>query len=304
MPRALSFLRSIALALAPALLGAFPARAEWVDWIAEAQVLFEYNDNLNLSPFGGDELDDVSWHPRASIGRVFQAGERTRLSLTAEVEGDIYARYDRLDAVEGGGQLAVFHKFGLGDAPWARLALFGGYLDVADGERSGYRVEPSVTLGKRFSPRFDAFLEYRFTHRDGGNGVPVVMGIGTNVFDQQFHRISVGGNFLVLPRLLLGMGYTFRTGEFDSACSAANVGMVLARANVRAIQLDGLGANQGVFGGCVYRLSGDGHAASVKLNYAVTDRIALDVGYRFQHGESGMLDYESNVARMMVLFRY
>lgn len=281
-----------------------PARAEWVDWIAEASIDFEYNDNLPLSAFERDERDDVSWHPLARVGRAYQLTDRTRAQFVAQITGDIFATFSALDAVEVGGELSLQHKFGVGNAPFLRGTVYGGYKDVDDRQRSGERVQAGVLLGKRFSPRFDAALGYTFAHQGGNNGTIVVPTIPTDVFDLQFHTISAVGNFLLLPDLLFTAGYAFRTGEIASHCTVANVGTVLATENVKAIHFDGVGTDPGVFGGCVYRLDADAHAATASFNYGITERIAIEAGYRFQHGKADFLDYTNHGAVISLLFRY
>jgi hypothetical protein len=76
------------------------------------------------------------------------------------------------------------------------------------------------------------------------------------------------------------------------------VGRVLAVENVKAIALDS------VFGGCVYRLDGTGHAGFFNLSYGFTDQISLDFGYRYQYGKADVLTYSSNTTRLTLLFRY
>ena len=122
--------------------------------------------------------------------------------------------------------------------------------------------------------------------------------IGTSVFDQEYHLFTLSGNYLLLEPLLLTAGYTFRLGDFDSACTTENFGTVLARADVEAVTLDS------VFGGCVYRLDGTGSAAFVNFSWGFTNRISLDLGYRFYYGKADDLDYFSNTARLTALFRY
>jgi len=149
--------------------GAPEARAEWVDWIAEAGVAVEFTDNLNNSAFNSDEEHDWTWFLNAEGGRSFQIGESTRVSVSATVEGEIHHHFDELNAYELGGSLGLFHKFGLGDAPWVRPFFWGGYKGISADERSGGRIEVGLETGKRFGPRFDASFEYRFTHRNGGD---------------------------------------------------------------------------------------------------------------------------------------
>lgn len=275
-----------------------PASAEWVDWIADGEVESRFTDNLNDSAFSQDTENDFSWHATSRLGRTYQLTDHTRINLMAEISGNIFHEYFRLSSVRAGGRLELFHKFGLGNAPWVRTSFFGGYEDVRHEVRSGRRLEVGLTAGKRFSPRLDAFVGYRFLERDGGAGPRAVATITRGVFDQQAHQIRVGANFLLLEPLLLSAGYTFRFGDFHSACTVPNVGKVLAKENVKAIILDR------VFGGCVYRLRGTGHSASVNLNYGLTDRISLDVGYRYDYGKADLLSYKTNVARVGVVFRY
>ena len=54
MPRAGSRLVPITLVLV-FVVSAPRARAEWVDWIADAEVDLRYTDNLNNSAFNADE---------------------------------------------------------------------------------------------------------------------------------------------------------------------------------------------------------------------------------------------------------
>ena len=76
-------------ALAFAMAGT-PASAEWVDWIAEAELPTEFNSNVNRSGFDDDVEWGVSWHPKARLGRIYQLGETTRAGASAEIRGAIY----------------------------------------------------------------------------------------------------------------------------------------------------------------------------------------------------------------------
>ncbi|MBW2268058.1 MAG: hypothetical protein JRH16_05745 [Deltaproteobacteria bacterium] len=277
--------------------GSQSARAEWVDWIAEAQADVQFTDNLNNSAFESDEEHDVFWSMHGRVGRVFQLTDRTRASLAALVTGQLYNDFEKLDSIEGGGELALFHKFGIGNAPWARIFFFGGYRHIRQDERSSRLLETGLTVGKRFSPRFDATLGYHFTNRDGGNG-PKSWLARSNVWDQDFHTISLTGNYLLAEPLLLSVGYTFFVGEFDSACTSDNVGKVIDNGHVRAAALDP------VFGGCVYRLHGTSHAPSVDLSYGITDHISVNLGYSYRRGKKSSLVYHRHGVQGGLIFSY
>jgi hypothetical protein len=110
--------------------------------------------------------------------------------------------------------------------------------------------------------------------------------------------ITAAGNFLMTEDLLVTAGYGFRFGDFDSACTPGNVGKVWAKEDVKDLALDG------VFGGCIYRLEGTGHAAFVNFSYGLTDHFSLDASYRFQYGKADHLDYSTNTVQAAVIFRY
>lgn len=280
-----------------AFLVALPASAEWVDWIAEANVGVRYDSNLNDAGFGSEAESDFIWRPDGRLGRVFQLGEYTRISAVAEVQGDVHNRWNKLDAVVGDGRLSVFHKFGLGDAPWARAYAAGGYEGVQDGERSGGLLEAGSQIGKRFSPRFDASLAYQFTSHWGEDGRGVVPGIRSNVWNQQYHEVIVDGHFLLTEALLLSAGFGFQHGDLYSNSIGKRL-LELAKANVEAVAWDN------AFGGWAFRLKGNAYSPYLSLNYAIGDHWSIDASYRFRYSKSDSLDFTNQIGQLTVLFRY
>ena len=156
-----------------------------------------------------------------------------------------------------------------------------------------------VRSGKRFTPRLDASIGYDFHYRDGRDtGIGAAPPIGTDVFDQSNHTISGNLNYLVTNKLLLSAGYAYLNGDFDSACTVANVGTVLANEDVKAIILDN------VFGGCVYRLDGDVNILSLNLSYALNNHASLNIGYTHRDGEADFLEYESSIVQASFNYSY
>ena len=98
MPRSPWNLLGIAALCAALASGASDAGAEWVDWILDADMAIEYTDNLNNSSFRADERGDVAWLPSLEGGRVFQLTDRTRISVSATFAGELYNRWDDLNA--------------------------------------------------------------------------------------------------------------------------------------------------------------------------------------------------------------
>jgi hypothetical protein len=291
--------RASAGAALAVLLVAVSARAEWTDWVLDADLAARYESNVNRAAESSEEESDAAFRLNGQAGRFYQLGERTRLLAAADVAGELYAEFDDLAAVEAGGQLALLHKLGVGDAPWLRAFASGGYRGVRDAERSGPQFAVGLVAGKRITPRLDARLRYAFTRRYARDGHTVVAGAPDDVFDQQYHEVGLEGSFLVTDALLFGAGFTYRRGDFDSNAQDSRFD-VLARKDVDAV------ARDDVFGGWVYRTEGNAYSPFVRLNYGLTDRWSLALGYRFQlaEGDGSGLRYRTQVVTGGVLFRY
>ncbi|NNL67700.1 MAG: hypothetical protein HKP30_15725, partial [Myxococcales bacterium] len=82
----------------------------------------------------------------------------------------------------------------------------------------------------------------------------------------------------------------------------AGGGGLLAQENPQSVALDEVFGNDP--GDCIYRIDGEIYAAFVSLNYPITDRLAVDLGYRFQHGDGNVLHYQTNSATLTLSFRY
>lgn len=286
-----------ALAALAALLASAPAGAEWVDWIADAQLDARYDSNVNQAARASEEEWDLAFLPSIAFGRSYQLAERTRVAATASVAGEIYSRTDELNAAAGEGQISLSHKFGLGDAPWARAYVGGGYQHVEVHQRHGPRFTVGAELGKRLSPRFDARLSYRYTQRWGPGGPRAVVGIPDDVFDQQSHGIELEGGFLATESLLLRVGFGYQRGDFDTNLIANRVG-ILAQTKVEAV------ARDKVFGGWVYRIEGNSYVPFASLGWGFHDRWSVDAGYRFRYTEGHGLSYRNHSVRAALMFRY
>jgi hypothetical protein len=268
-----------------------------VDWIADAQLDARYDSNVNQAARASEEEWDLAFLPSLELGRVYQLGERTRVAATASVTGEIYSRTDELNAALGEGRLSLFHKLGLGDAPWARLFVAGGYQHVVVHQRRGPRFTVGTELGKRLSPRFDARLSYRYSQRWGPGGPRAVSGIPDDVFDQQSHWIELEGGLLVTESLLLRVGFGYQRGDFDTNATA-NRGGILAQTKVEAV------ARDKVFGGWVYRIVGNSYMPFASLGWGFADRWSVDAGYRFRYAEGHGLSYRNHIVRAALMFRY
>ncbi len=272
-----------------------PVQAEWVESIAEAELGLAYDNNLNRTAFTEDEEEDHELIGTVSLGRYYQVNDNTRFSITGDLGVRALDQFDELNSASIGTTAILHYKFGVGvNEPWVQGFASLSYLDVRDHARDSTIFDVGARAGKRFMPRLDGWVEYFYRTRDGGTGPVVVPTIDTDVFDQDFSKISANLNFLATNRLLLSAGYSYRDGDFDSACTPGNVGTVFALEDVKAIAFDD------VFGGCVYRLDGTLRTMSLGASYALGRETALLFTYENNDGKADVLHYSGKIYRISV----
>jgi len=275
------------------------SHAEWADWVLEPTVEFRNESNLNLSSFSSDEESDNVLLLALEGGRYYQLGDRSRLRLSADLEVEGYDEFDLLNSVAISGNLAVIHKLGVGlKAAWISPYLTYGYMDVKEDIRSGSFGDLGIAAGKHFTERFDMSASLEYSKSNGKPGKQIVPTISSDVFDQNHWTASLQGNFLLTNRLLLLGAIRHFDGDIISACTTGNVGTVLAEEDVQAITADA------VFGGCVYRLNGDGNSASLDLSYAIGRHSSLNIGADYLTGKADVLEYRNTVFRASFMYSY
>ena len=278
------------------------SHAEWVEWVLDPTVEFRNESNLNQSAFSSDEESDNVLRLAVEGGRYYQLADRSRLRLSADLEVQRFDEFDLLNSVAISGNLSLIHKFGVGQrAAWISPYLIFGYKDVDDDVRSGNFGDLGIATGKRLSDRFDmsASLAFIKSEGTGNNGKPpVIPGVSKDVFDQERWVASLNGNFLLSNRLLLLGTVNYFNGDLISNCNGSNLGTVKAGENILAITQDA------VFGGCVYRLDGDGGSATLDLSYATGRHSSVNFGAAYQVGKGDVIEYQNTIFRASFLYRY
>ncbi len=276
------------------------AWAEWVDKIIDADVIVKYDDNVNLAFFSSLEFDDTMLIPAASFGRVYQWTDRTRLTLTADLEGEFHNTYDKLNSLFGGTTLNINYKFGVGPyKPWLKVYGTGGYLAVDDDLRTSWLFDTGAALGKRFTDRFDMEIGYNFDYRDAENGPPINPEISGETFDRQGHTGSISASFLLTQRVLTSLAYAFRSGDISSTCDGATVATVEEKT---ALTRD-TAYNEPM---CAYRIDGDVHAIGVGGVFAISSHASINVDYHRMEGKASAssIEYSSNIVNAGVNYSF
>jgi len=285
--------------------GIQPASAEWGEWIADAELGVLHNDNINQSLLEFDERSDSVFLPSIALGRYYQLMDTTRLRLTANSWGRAHKTFDRLNSITSGITVGMVHKFGLGsEVPWIRADAYVGYMDVRDDVRDGMHYTMDLRVGKRFTPRLNGSLGYEYSLRDGGDGEVTMKntmhGIDTDVYDQKKQTLSLEANYLITNYTMLTAGYSYRYGDFDSACTPDNFEILwpTVEKDVEAI------ASDKVFDGFVYRLKGWTNVWSLNLSYALSGHASLNLGYQYKKGELDDLSYTNSIVQAVFMYRY
>ena len=272
--------------------------AEWVDKIIDAGVSAKYDDNVNRSFFSSVEKDDAMVVPSASVGRVYQLADFTRLTATANVKGGIHQEFERLNSVFAGATLAASHKLGVGAyKPWLRVHGSGGYLEVNEETtdlRDGWLFDTGIKIGKRLTDRVDVEAVYLFDYRNGQNAPsvrPEEVSSGA-VFDMDGHTGSVLSNVLLTNNLLFSLSYSFRHGDIISVCNGPIVATIVDK--IDAVSRD-LAFEEPL---CAYRIRGTTHSFSAGTTYALSSHASINVDYTRTEGEARGLDYSNNLVNI------
>lgn len=269
-----SWLMGMGLAVVP-LIG----QAEWVEWLADARVSAQYDDNLNTSFINAQTLEDFIWSGRLSGGRVYQINTGTRAYLMVQAGGDVHHRFEKLDQYTLGGNLTLTHKIGVG---WQVpvLAITGSADEIVSASRlrSGYRAAGQLKISQwLLQDVLQAQLGYRIDHRDADDlshpDHPELARIPGSVFDVNGHAVATNWLLTLAENLTFNAGYSWRWGDVTSTNLLDTVKW--GRGNVRAIHKDD------AWPGWVYRAYGTSQIWDAGLNYSFQEGHGLvSAGYR------------------------
>ena len=275
------------------------SNAEWVEWIADADLQVNSTQNLNRSGFSSDEEDDNSLRLEGAFGRAYQVNGNLRYTLLTNINVEAYDEFNELDSQSLGISAVFRRKLGTGlTVPWIKGLLKPSYLNVNDDIRSGLNLLAEIQVGKRFSERLDLSGGFRYKYREGKNAPSASPPIGGNVFDQEAWELYVSSGYLLSERWLGSVGIAYMDGEIDSACTTSNVAEVLANETVKGIVADK------VFGGCVYRLDAKATTYSLSGSYALGKHDSINIGYQMQSAKTDYQSYKNDIISLSYKYSY
>ncbi|MBF0606049.1 MAG: hypothetical protein HQL61_00680 [Magnetococcales bacterium] len=266
------------------------ANAEWVDWVLNTTLDAGFEDNINFAVDKDGRLSDLIASPSVVFGRYYQLGDFTRLRIAADVKAKVYKRYDALNSVSSGVDVSLTHKFGVGqDIPWLRLHSFAGYLSVNETVRNSWMYNGGITLGKRFSDRFDMMLSYSFIYRNGRDSKPGVEGFMGNPFDQTGSKGAIVLNYLLTERLLASVGNSVYYGGISSTNDPSDFDSF--KSFTKAIIWDKTFKRRL----CTYKFNALVNEFAFGLSYALSEHSSVNVNYTRADGYTSDLHYYDNL---------
>ncbi len=268
------------------------ADSEWVEYILDVGAEYSSRSNINNAFLGWEEANDSIITASASVGRVFQASDFTRISATFDISNESYNDYNDLTNLYAGLSISIRHKLGLGlMVPWIRASATTAKIDYCCNDirdRTLYTI--GVQAGKRISDRLNLWISYLHDNQDG-DAEPAT-------FDLSGNTGAINGDYLLTDRLLLGMRFAHRTGGVNSMCSADNYSYVETAAE--DVQKDS------VFGDyCVYRLDATSNTFGADLSYTFMDgHLAINLAYERTDADADMVTYKSDIFRSGVYYSF
>ena len=278
------------------------ALAEWVEWLADTEISYTYQDNINHAVFDAAEKSDHTWNTMVSAGRAYQMSDETRFFASVRIDSSAHQEFNRLNQFNIGASLTARHKFGIGPyQPWIRGSVTTSYIFSRSRIRDGQTVTTGFDLGKALHERLDIALSYRFDYRNSNNSrtidanrliaAEIVPGKSSAVYDIQGHSIGIQLNGLLTQQWLLVLAYNFRDGDIVSSNSPTLVPRI--NTIVDAIAIDD------ALPGWAYRADGKTHRYSVDANYAfLKGHAAFNVGYEYIESHAGPFTYRNNQLRV------
>ncbi len=273
------------------------------DWIVDAGGDVRYDDNLPLASKDTDIENDVAFNARMSVGRRYQLTDRLGASVTADLSGAHFARFDGLDHAAAGMTTSLYGKFGLGPvSPWWRLAGGVAARDYDYAPRDGMRYFATAAAGRHFGERLDLQISYAFERRRADNHVDIPFlvsnfGIHGDTFDGDNHSYAINAAYTLTEHLVLLSGYARRTGD---VCATTRIDFGIFDVSTAI-------APDPVFGidRFAYRLDADTDIFQLGMSYALGDHWAVNLSYEYRDSNGkGGVTYTSDIAQLGLRYRY
>lgn len=271
----------------------------WAGWLDEAGLELRHDNNLSRAQLAQDIKGDNAWLFSIAGGTAYQLADGGRIKLAVALTGADYQRYDGLDNLNLGLQLAYRRKFGLGPyVPELSLSMSATRLDYRDALRDGWLSAAEIGIGKRLSDRASIKLAYQVEQRKSDRlGARVLPWIAADVFNLASRNLTVGGEYSLHPQYVLSATYSRRDGDIVST-TLRNLPVFLASSAIAA---------DPVFGPerYAYKMKALTRGLTLGVSRIIGAQASLTLGFEHldSRGPDG-IDYTSNLVRATYLHQF
>jgi len=275
---------------------ALDASAGWLD---EVGLELRFDDNLTRAQLDRDIKSDTAAVVSAAAGTGYQLTDNGRLSLTLTLSGSAYRRYEGLNNLNAGLELAYRWKFGLGPyVPELRLSGSATRLDYQDAPRDGWLYLGEIAIAKRLSDRSGIRIAYQVERRESDMVADRLRPtIAADVFDLTSHNLIFGGDYSLNPEYVLAAAYTIRDGDIVST-TLRNRQVFLASSAIAADPVFGPGR-------FAYKMKALTRGLSLSVSRVIGEQGSFTVGYEHLDSRAeGGIDYEANLVRATYLYQF
>ena len=275
------------------------AGGEWVEWIADAEIVYATNDNINNGMIGPAEESEQVVTPSLLLGRIYQITDFSRLFLTANFSKGFHHNFDDLDFTDIGITTTLRHKLGIGlFKPWVGTSVTYTDINSKSRIREGHRYAIGLSVGKRIHERIDIHAAYAYDNRNSIDSEPAIPPLPGNVYDLKGHKVSAGANIVALENALVSFNYSYRDGDTASSCKAEFIPFPI----VQAITVDD-GFPKGEF--CAYRMESTKSFYAANLSYSfLNGHASANLGYEHIVGKAKDFEYRSNIIIFGINYSY
>jgi hypothetical protein len=285
----------------PVVLGlhAMDAGAGWLDQVG---VELRVDDNLTRAQLDQDIKSDTALVVSASAGTGYQLTDNSSLSLRLALAGSAYQRYDGLNNLNAGLELAYRWKFGLGPfVPELRLSGSAARLEYRDAARDGWLTVGEIGIAKRVSDRTGLRMAYQVEQRRSDSVAERLAGlppeIAADVFNLKSQNLMFGGDYSLNSDYVISAAYSLRDGDIVST-TLRNRPIFLAS--------DAIAADP-VFGPdrFAYKMKALTRGLSLGVTRVIGRQASFTLGYEYLESRAeGGIDYQSNLVRATYLHQF
>ncbi|MBI2969698.1 MAG: hypothetical protein HYY36_03055 [Gammaproteobacteria bacterium] len=266
-------------------------------WSGEAEFALYYDDNVSRTGAApGREEDFIT---QLGVGATYlqKLSRRAELAVGARVAWERFDEFGDLDNVELAAQgYLVFQPVPGFTQPWVEASARLSRLQFNDSDiRDGNLLQFGAHVGKRLRENVQVTGGYTYTRRYGEG----------EVFDLDDHSLELDVDWDASRRLSAYGSYAYHVGE---VVSTAPPGLRIASA-AEALSPDDV-FETGIGPGCsnrrcAYRLDADSHVVIAGLEYALSERLSLDLSARWFHVDWGdNASYEGRLYRLSLYLQF